>query len=277
VLLTGCSADPATGQATPDAGAAPTLRPSVGLRLPLQDYLFSDADLRTVKQAMRTLTEECMRRYKVTHDFGPPPPAMGPRSLTDRRYGLTDARAARTTGYHLGDRDPRTHPLPERTPPTGQALKVIAGTGRPTEVNGVRVPVRGCAGEAQRKIVGTGRLGSSDLAQDLNGRSFNDTRADPRVVEAFRAWSRCMKERDFSYSDPMDVMNDKRFQGNTPVPLEIEVATADVACKARTDVTGIWYRVEVAYQKKLIARNESALTAVREEKRDQLAAARAVD
>ncbi|MEV5108005.1 hypothetical protein ACFQ7G_39075 [Streptomyces massasporeus] len=275
LLLTGCSTDPAASKGTPAAEQTPAMRSSVGLHLPLQDYLYSDADLRTVKQAMRTLTEKCMRRHKVTHDFGPPPPAMGPRSITDRRYGLTDARMARTTGYHLGDRDPRTHPVPERTPPTGKALTVIAGTGSPTEVNGVRVPARGCAGEAEREIVGSGRLGSSDLAQDLNGESFTATKADPRVVKAFRAWSRCMKERGHAYPDPLAVMNDKRFQGNTPAPPEIEVATADVACKARTDVTGIWYRAEVAYQKTLIARNEKALAAVREQKRDQLAAARA--
>lgn len=283
LMVSGCSAGPeSVNSAKVDGGSSgatrgQALRSSVHLELPIQEYLFSDADLKTVKQAMRTLAQRCMRRYDVSYDFGPPAPALGPRSLMDRRYGLTDEQLARTSGYHLGDRDPRTHPVTPPVPPVGEALTVLSGKERPVEVNGVKVPAHGCAGEAEKKIAGSGRLGSGDLAQGLNGRSFLATKADRRVTKVFRAWSECMKGKGFSYPDPLSVMDDKRFQGRTPVPEEKKVATADVACKGRTNVVGVWFGVETAYQKSLIAKNASALGAALEAKESQLAAAAAVN
>lgn len=51
------------------------------------------------------------------------------------------------------------------------------------------------------------------------------------------------------------------------------MAKTDVACRAQTDVVGIRFRVEVAYQKTLTAQDDKALAAVLKEKKDQLAAA----
>ncbi|KOV64474.1 hypothetical protein ADL00_21595 [Streptomyces sp. AS58] len=277
LLVSGCAGNAPAPDDGRGAGKAPVLRSSADLRLPIQDYLFSDAELGTVKQAMRTLAQECMRRFKVSHEFAPPAAPLGPRSLMDRRYGLTDQRLAGAFGYHLGERDPRTHPVAEPSPPVGKALTVLSGSGGSEKVNGMRVPARGCAGEAERKIAGSGGLGPVDLAQDLNGKSFHDTRADRRVAEVFGAWSGCMEDKGFSYPDPLAAMNDRRFQGKRPVPEEIRVAVADVDCKARTDVVGVWFKVETAYQKSLIAKHRKALNAALAQKNRQLAAARAVD
>ncbi|MFD4231792.1 hypothetical protein [Streptomyces sp. NPDC058545] len=57
----------------------------------------------------------------------------------------------------------------------------------------------------------------------------------------------------------------------------MKVATADVACKGRTNAVGVWFGVETAHRKSLNAKNESALGAAFKTKEPQLAAAAAVN
>ncbi|WP_077796903.1 hypothetical protein [Streptomyces sp. JHA26] len=277
----GCSSqhsEPAGGRtAAPRASA---LLASADLRLPIEEYLFSDAETGRVRQAQQTLIERCARRFGLTYEPVSADPPVGPRSVMDRRYGLTDAKLARADGYHLGDRDPRIQKTEEFEAPTGKMLTVL--TGKPGDsggdrVNGAEVPAGGCAGEAGRKLSEDGILGSSDAAQDLNGKSFSATKEDPRVLAVFRSWSRCMKDKGFSYPDPLTVMNDSRFQGQRSNPLEIRTAVADVACKGRVNLVGIWFAVEVGYQKSLIAENRKDLAPVLQGKRHQLEAADAVN
>ncbi|WP_066949010.1 hypothetical protein [Streptomyces lushanensis] len=290
LLVTGCSVDHAAPDGPPSSGAQPkgsALRPSVNLRLPVEEYLFSDSEIKAVLQAQRTLVQQCMRRFGVSHDFGSPGPSTGPRSLMDRRYGVTDEQMARSYGYHLGDRDPRAHPVTQSSPPTGKAYTVLTGktesaTDKETpalassdvpSVNGMRVSADGCVGEATKKIAGSGHVGSGDLAQDLNGQSFNITKANPDVTRAFRSWSRCMKDKGFSYPDPFAAMADNRFQGKEPVPAEIQVATADVGCKGQVDLVDVWFTAETSLQRSLIKKNKSALDAAIKNKESQLATA----
>jgi hypothetical protein len=279
----GCSTQHAEPEPAGGRTAAPrasALLASVDLRLPIEDYLFSDAEAGRVRQAQQTLIERCARRFDLTYEPVSASPPVGPRSLMDRRYGLTDAKLARADGYHLGDRDPRTRKTEEFEVPKGKMLTVLTGKSGGSgggRVNGVEVPAGGCAGEAGRKLSKDDKLGSSDVAQDLNGKSFSATKEDPRVLAAFTSWSRCMKDEGFSYPDPLTVMNDSRFQGQKSTPLEIRTAVADVACKGRVNLVGIWFAVEVEYQKSLIAKNQKDLDPVLQDKRYQLEAADAVN
>ncbi|WP_328562431.1 hypothetical protein [Streptomyces coelicoflavus] len=264
----------------PPAPRPSTLLASVDLRLPIEEYLFSDAEMGSVREAQQTLIERCARRFGLTYEPVSAGPPVGPRSVMDRRYGLTDAKLARADGYHLGDRDPRTQEMEEFEAPKGKMLTVL--TGKPGDsggdkVNGVEVPAAGCAGEAGRELSKEETLGSSDLAQDLNGKSFSATKEDRQVLAAFKSWSQCMKDKGFSYPDPLTVMSDSRFQGQKSTPLEIRTAVADVACKGRVNLVGIWFAVEVEYQKSLIAKEKKDLTPVLQDKRYQLAAADAVN
>ncbi|WP_153547901.1 hypothetical protein [Streptomyces sp. RB17] len=294
VLLTaatGCSAGRANTAvpAAAPAGRAPVVLSSVDLKLPIERYLFSASEKQSLVKAVRILVQQCMDRYDVPYRPAPIGPSLGVRSLMDRRYGITDERAARADGYHLGDRDPRTHPGPPPARPTGTSLLVLTGrTGPaassattapaspPPVVNGQRVPAGGCAAQAEAAIAGSGRLGPSDLAQDLNDRSFLTTKADARVTGVFRAWSRCMKGKGFSYPDPLNAMSDRRFQGAQPTHQEIQVASADVDCKRQTNLVGMWFAVETAFEKAQIRQNAPELTAVLKAKQSQLRAAAAV-
>ena len=75
-----------------------------------------------------------------------------------------------------------------------------------------------------------------------------------------------MKATGFHYAMPWDAGNDPRFTGQHSSPTEIAVATADVACKRKTNVVGVWYAVDAALQKALIERHRAALDRARRDK-----------
>ncbi|MFE6665720.1 hypothetical protein ACFVFH_19440 [Streptomyces sp. NPDC057697] len=282
ILLTSC----ASHESSPDVASevkAPVLLKSVDLRLPLETYLFSESEQLRMDEARAALNTTCMRRFGLSYDPGSPGPPLGPRSLMDRRYGVTDEAEARSFGYHLGDRDPRTHPSPTPKPLTATQSKVLLGTspdgsgsadnGNAPLLNGLRIPAEGCMGESMKKLADGGRIGPTDQVRNANAQSFKTTMADARVVKVFEAWSQCMKKQGYAYPDPFAAMSDPRFQGTKAVPDERKVAVADVACKKKTNLIGTWFTVETSEQKKLIAENRSAFASASKGKKEQLAKA----
>ncbi|MEV4613531.1 hypothetical protein AB0K43_13155 [Kitasatospora sp. NPDC049258] len=229
------------------------------------------------------LRKACMQRFGLDYAIGPADPSTGPRPFMDRRYGVTDQDEVAANGYHLGDRDPRTHPV---SPPqfSAEQQQVLTGhlpgkTGADEtnlQVNGVPVPPGGCYDEAKRGLAGSGDLGPSSLAQQTNFQTFKASMSMTQVTQAFEAWSGCMKNRGYSYPNPMDAIGDRRFLGDSPTPLELQVATADVTCKQQVNLVDTWFEVEASLQKELIARQQAEFTAALAAKTEQLAKADAV-
>jgi hypothetical protein len=293
-LMAGCSghtpsapsaASTPAGAAGRPAGAAPVLLKSVDLHLPVEAYLLSPDEQSRLDHAQALLVQRCMRRFGLPYEVGSGGAPVGPRDLMDRRYGVTDEAEARADGYHLGDRDPRTRPSVPRADLTSRQKLVLYGTqGGPAaagatsvpRVNGAAVPPDGCAGEAHQTLVPSDQPGSDDLARSTNGRTFTASRADPAVRKALARWSGCMKAKGYHYPDPLTAMDDKRFQGRTSNGLERAVATADVACKRQTNLIGVWFTVESAMQKKVIAQHTSQFAAMLAGKTKKLKAAAAV-
>ncbi|MEU7059581.1 hypothetical protein [Streptomyces sp. NPDC046197] len=93
--------------------------------------------------------------------------------------------------------------------------------------------------------------------------TFAASMADRRVTTVFARWSACMATRGFRVSDPLHPA-DKLPSLTEPVPsrAEIDQAEADVVCKQRTDLVGVWFAVESAYQRTAMGRNAAALTSV---------------
>ncbi|GAA1182683.1 hypothetical protein GCM10009664_56050 [Kitasatospora gansuensis] len=249
----------------------------------MEAYLFSEADTEKLTRAGAVLRKKCLQRFGLDYAIRPADPPTGPRTFLDRRYGLTDQAEAAANGYHLGDRDPRTHPV---HPPQFSAEQQQVLTGRlpgktgaddsALQVNGVPVPLGGCYDEAKRALAGPGELGSSAVARQANFQTFKASLSVPQVTQAFEAWSGCMKDKGYSYPNPMDAIGDSRFLGDSPTPPELQVATADVTCKQQVNLIDTWFAVETSLQKELIARQQADFTAALAAKTEQLAKADAV-
>lgn len=263
--------------AVPPGGAdrPPVLLRSVDLRLPLDRYQPTVAETDRLARAHRALLSDCMRGLGLDYvlpDTGPP---AGPRTWTDRRYGLTDpAQAAH--GYWSATRTAtnRTASAIRQRTARATGTEGAAITGRGVQViNGHRVPAGGCAEAAQRRLTGNDPPGvDHSLAQRLSSDSFTRSQHDPRVVDATRRWSACMLVAGFRYAGPLDPPADRRFQ-HALSGTEIAAASADIACKRQTNLIGIWYAVEAVLQAPLIASNQAGLDLARSAFQAELAIA----
>lgn len=280
LVASGCHAG--EQRSSPEApDAVPRLLASVHLTLPVEKYLLSNAESKELQVAQDVLVAHCMKGFGLNYQAPPPGPDLGPRSLMDRRYGLTDEKMAAVWGYHLGDLDPRKAKPVAPSLPDGDALVALTGrSGKAGKsdllVNGKTVEPGGCSSVAEEAIFGKGGSTFDEFPQHLNSESFFATKSSPDVVRAFKAWSNCMDKLGLSYPDPLAAIDDKRFRGTDPSPAEIKVATVDVACKKKTNLVGVWYSVETQYEKEAIRENASRLNAELDEKEEALKAASGV-
>jgi hypothetical protein len=268
VVISVAACAPATGEhdtGEPVIGSVPKLLASADLRLPAQDYLQTNQQSERLGRARLALIQRCLARFGVDYAVEQVSSAgYGPRSLTDRRYGITDAELAARAGFGLGERDPSLQPQPARPDvgPDGQAA--LFGDG-PSQVLGIEVPSGGCVGEADRAINRAVPAGADpQLGHKLQFESFELSKKDSRVRDAFAAWSLCMAEVGYRYPDPLAAAADPRFTGPEVSAEQIAVARADIGCKEETNLVGVWFTVESAYQQREIERNSAAFAACKE-------------
>jgi hypothetical protein len=277
LALAGCSTSPSNmdDDVEPAVGPVPVILASAGLRLPVEDYLPTADQADRLSRAQVALVRACLARFGFSYDVVPVPSgAYGPASLTDRRYGITDARLAAQFGYGLGPRDPKLLPRPDKPDIGADGENVLSGQGR-SVVDGQTVPPGGCIGEAGRALTSS-LTPAADLRRgsDLQLDSFARSRVDSRVRSVFQAWSACMGRSGYAYADPLSAVGDPAFIGSVDQH-QRAVAAADIGCKVATNLVGVWFTVEAAYQSRVIATNRAAFAATRSaiEARDQLAAA----
>jgi hypothetical protein len=266
LLLAAAGCARPAGAPTPGPAAAapiPHLLRTADLRLPLDAYLASVAEVAELGSGYRALLRRCMAGYGF--DFPPADPPAGPsvgpsvggpRTRNERRYGLTDPAAA-SHGYRLANGASPARPDLPALP----AAALAALNGAPGRlVAGRAVLPDGCAGQAGKELAAQVPPGADlGLPDRLARESFERSRQDPRVAAATRRWATCMRGRGYSYATPSEAAADPRFRG----PLsraETATAAADVDCKRQTNLVGIWFTVESADQRTLIAANQPALT-----------------
>ncbi|MQS36205.1 hypothetical protein [Streptomyces katsurahamanus] len=259
IALTGCGGESGTEDDEPRIGPVPVVRvgtAGTALQLPLHDYLFSQRQLRELDRARFLLLDRCTRRF----GFPYPAPAYsgtGPTSLAGRRYGVYDAQQAKAYGYGIAG----NHQPPERKELPPERKYVVFGEGA-SPATGRKVPEGGCLGLANRQLTG-GSTGQADsFPQLLSSESFQRSREDSRTRKAFGAWSACMAQRGYAYDNPFAPARDKRLRADGKAK-EIRVAVADIACKEKTNLVGIWYAVESAYQRQSIRKNAATLTSAK--------------
>ncbi|MFH8344857.1 hypothetical protein [Streptomyces sp. NPDC018045] len=284
VALAGCGEEPPRTGNSSDRAEAPPMR-SMGDRLvlPVEAYLLSDKQRQLIQQAKATITESCMKNLGLDYTPEPRVPATG-LGLTDRRYGMTDATFARENGYHLPTIRGGGSAVPDK-PLKGEEYLALYGRGdgekdirsAAIKINDKDVPRGGCAGSAERELAGGSDevYGEGQIALEVSKKSFEESRSDPRVRSLIPQWSRCMKEKGYSYSDPLtsgeDVMG-----GEEPSEKEKDVAVADAECNNQTKLAKKWHSVESAIQEKFINLNKGPLERLRALKEKELVKSRAV-
>lgn len=256
------------GEEIPPVAGIPVILGVKSLVLPIEPYLVTNRQMSVILRARQKLVVPCMRRFGFAWpdpepdpgDSGGMPTGMKNAANMDRRYGITDPALAARYGYHFApDARQRTTKESSAAQPDADALAVLTGraddgTPVPSRYHGLAVPEGGCQGQATARLTGGGPLGNDPLANEINIVSYQKSRANPRVRAVFRAWSACMRKRGYSYAAPTDAPGkDPRFTGPTPSRQERALAGADVACKRQTNVIGVWFTVDTAYQRRMMA------------------------
>ncbi|AEW98336.1 hypothetical protein [Streptantibioticus cattleyicolor] len=283
-VLGGCAArtavpgPPPSGVPTPPA-ATPVSR----LHLPIEVYLLPPAVSAVYDRVRGGLIHDCMHAFGLAYPApprtAPTPDELAAYTVTYRRYGITDPASVRVWGYRVPrPAHPATDPaagvrLADLTPAARRVLLgVDPGTGAVvTREGGRTVPSHGCVGDADRRLGGGDttspqgpQSGPGGLVATIKQDSFQASRTDPRVTRVFTAWSACMRAAGYHVTDPL------RAAAGLPAPrdghpghAEIAQATADVTCKTRTDLVGVWFAVESDYQNTAIHAHAAALDRVR--------------
>ena len=132
----------------------------------------------------------------------------------------------------------------------------------PSTYKGKAVPDGGCGQQALDKI-GVEQIDTS-VAGKLDADSLDKSQADPRVAAVVTAWSQCMKSSGYTVDSPLQAAKlAQSAQGAAPSTANIQVATTDIDCKAKTGLVKTWFSVESAIQKQQIEQNQLALQDVR--------------
>ncbi|MFJ4688670.1 hypothetical protein [Streptomyces sp. NPDC088789] len=304
----GDDAPPVDFKNPPQVSATPSMGAARALELPLEAYEWTDDEERTRRQGEDLLAAACMRDFGF--DLAPRPRYRGDKALRDaNRYGVTDPDTASRFGYRIdpaarGPKPPGDDFSPAESlvlfgPQDGQdpsqeeggqdspqeeggqdSSQEEGGQAEGTTADGKPVPKGGCWGKAIRDLAADGPKVDPDqeeFASQLAIYTFQEAQKDSRVKRVFADWSSCMKEQGFSYKGPMDPVEDRSFKNaenaETASDREIRVAVADVECKQRHNVVGVWYAVEVAYQERAVEQNQEQLNTLKERKESMLRAA----
>ncbi|MGA5197587.1 hypothetical protein [Streptomyces exfoliatus] len=283
-LLAGCGSPAEGGVAkAADAPAAPAVTPKITTAViepvPVEAYLLTEEQWTTLGKAESALRVRCMERFGFAYEEPLPVGESSGQTISQYRYGKLDPAKTAVHGYRMPPVPSSSSSGEVRKKPTAAERVVLSGTADLTaksgkggqKVNGETVPDGGCVGEAQRKL---GDYGDAQIANDVNLGSFGKSLQDRRVLAVFAQWSRCMAESGYHYKTPMDASEDEKWRrGETASAEEKTVATADAHCKIRNNVAGVWYAVDVAYQKQAIEEHAEELDQVRKAIAGQLKAA----
>ncbi|MEV7087824.1 hypothetical protein AB0O07_18330 [Streptomyces sp. NPDC093085] len=265
LALAGCSAAAVPSPDVPRLASFDSGEPRSWV-LPLQAYLPTDQEMGQLSQAKKILVGDCMKGFGFSWTPAPELPRIGPKTLTDWRYGIHDMALAKERGYKVDAAEQEAYDaafaksVDDGTGAAdGPEVRALEGGSR--EVEGKKVPEGGCVGEANRGIdadavQARGALGLANAA-------FMKSQQTPEVVKAFAEWSACMKRSGYHYKAPLDASDDSKFSAPEVTAEEIATATADITCRERTRVAWIWFQAEYALQKRALEEHAEDLSAER--------------
>ncbi|MFG2607195.1 hypothetical protein ACGFT2_27170 [Streptomyces sp. NPDC048514] len=244
-------------------------------------------DAKVIGKAEWVLGKKCMvglgfpgfatldtRTVEATYPVRRGYPASSSMPGDDSPYGVDDPDRAADHGYHNREQDDSSQPMEW---PVDQyvALTGRYETGDSRRAHGHPIPEGGCLGEAGRKIYGPPPKarkvngvrvsGSYTTAAELWSKAARQARKDPAWKKADRAWSDCMREKGFHYSEPDKALYDSAWYGTagSPSGKEKKTAAADAQCKLDTDYITDVHAVETRFQKAAIGKHKKELGELR--------------
>lgn len=260
--IAACSAQPDGTRPEPPLGPIPVIQVDADVKFPLDGYLISPERRATIRKSQDLLVQKCLRRF----DFEMELPDRESDQVRGRVIGVVDDAEVAKYGYS----DPETlesirkaeQIRKEQKPWPEEMVAVLNGRGAKASKKG-DVPDGGCIGEAQRTLglasQSADKAGDENFVIALSSDSTKLAEADSRLKDAWGKWSACMKDAGYHYADPWGPNGEKKFSGDDASSEEIATARADVACRKKHDVNGIWVAVRTAYQNRLIVDNADAL------------------
>lgn len=237
----------------PELGTIPIVRTESDIKLPLDKYRLTPAELDRRNVLWARLEQDCMRRYGLDGIVGRQFNPTRQSAITD----FLDPLKARVSGYVtsqsekpdvLNSRENRVTDAEQ-----GQAAATVY-VGSVENYNGLQVPKGGCLRETRDKIVPRVDEIKIDVSELVFAAGIS-TQSDSRVTAARSAWSSCMKDLGFAFTSPKQARVVGIEKSSSSKSEEIRIATADVGCREKTNLTGIQTAVEAAYQERLLTAN----------------------
>lgn len=248
LLISACSAGADHNPAPADTASSGA--PRLDGDLPIDALLVLSLDDRAlIHLAVERLITECMVQAGFPY-VSRPFDERNPYSLTSW-IGLTEERSA-TSGYQSlvpAAMQITEDDLGAPSDPTSRRAFVAAlkGTDRldvQPSTDGSPVPLRegGCEAAAYEAVYDDydGWVAANFLVQQIRNDAIIGSQADSAYRDAVRDWARCMSDSGYTFATPTDAVAaylGAAGRSGSPVASadEIEAATADVACKGRTD------------------------------------------
>lgn len=248
----------------PDLGTIPVINRYAEVSFPLDGYRMSPEQRVTILNAADLAVRTCMKRFGLDYEIADR--KVSPH--VDRVIGVVEGSEVSEFGYKnrrmqlQANEAAKEKDHQRRNPRPPEMVSVLQGDG-PTQYRGVEIPNGGCYGEAGRTLGSPEQAnvspGDDNFVLRLSSESGHLAEADSRLKKAFAVWSGCMSEAGYNYHDPWEANDDPKFATDTASQTEIVTAKADVACRIKHNVNGIWVAVQTAYQYRLIEQNAESL------------------
>ncbi|MER5492070.1 hypothetical protein [Streptomyces sp. NPDC002490] len=266
LVATGCSAGGggADTTTTPPAIASAPPSPVTGydglIELPLSAYGTSERDDHLLYRTNEALVARCMTGLGHRGYPSPRTPRSTTRTKAEREavrpagaWGYIGRATAERLGFHVAV------PVPAAKAPAGRELK----------------DYNACWKKAGKEIPSLAGTRGWKLAQDLFGRSFQQTAADSRVTAARERWAACMGEAGHPADDP-EKLAEGFLNAEKATPREIAVATAAESCTRSSHLAGVYFAVLTGYQRQLVSTHTDVLTGYQRQVRERLDRAEAI-
>lgn len=261
VMSSACTPPPVPGggengsaQAEPSIGSVDSIDRPEQIVLPLSRYEVSVGDLQRLASIEARLITDCMQEHGVPGEWKTLPGipnwidhARSSRLTLSKTWGFFSPATVSTQGYGV----------PQNGSAGGEEGPSVPGVD-PDQVTS-------CLTDVELSMPLHNGWSNFIAYSGLPNGGPQIPESDSRLVAAQTSWSGCMQSHGYRYNDVVEAaLSFDRAAGSPPTAAEISAATADIACKAQTNLVGIAVAVESAYELRYIEQNHNALDDLRQ-------------